>query len=223
MKFPPIRISWRICALALVNAVLLTAIGLHLWEGTQTDRILHIPAHQVKVPVLRRDLPALYSDFTGVRDRTPFYANRRFYVLPSKSNSPPPAVPNYVFGGAVIRPHGAAVALLNNPTNGSTLRVIAGKDLDRWHVEAVEASRVVLRYEDQRAEITRVAKKTSESEPTGGVSRARVTRGNPAQPGGGARVLGNGQTVSRAPQAAANLPPLAGSGSESIYIPPPPR
>lgn len=223
MKFPRIRIGWRTFALAFVNALLLATTGLFLWKGTQTDTILHIRAHQIKVPVLRRDLPALYRDFTGVRDRTPFYANRRFYVLPSKSDAPPPPVPNYLFGGAVIRPHGPAVALLNNPTKGGALRVTAGSDLDRWHVEAVEASRVVLRYEDQRAEITRATKKSSESEAAGGVSRARLTRSNRTQPGGGARVLGSGQTVSRETPAAANLPPLAGSGSGSIFIPPPPR
>lgn len=228
MKLLPVRISWRTSALVLVNGLLMMAVGLRVWKGTETDRILHVPAHQVKIPSLHLELSVPYTDFTGLTDRTPFYASRRFYAPPSKQEVTAPSVPNYLFAGAVIRPHGPAVALLNDVAKGSTLRVIAGKDLDGWHVESIEASRVVLRYEDQRAEIKRATKQVSQSEATGGISRVRVTSGNSAQSGGGVRVLANGQlrdgqTVSRGTPAVANLPPLAGSGSEPVNIPPPPR
>jgi len=223
MKFPPIRMSWRTTALVLVNALLLTTVGMSLWKGTDTDRILHVTAHQVKVPMLRVELPALYADFTGLADRTPFYATRRLYVLPAKPKDPPPPIPKYLFGGAVIRPHGPGVALLNDPINGSALRVVAGKDLEGWRVESVEASRVVLSYEDQHAEITGATKQASPSVTAEGMSRTPVTRSNRGPRGGGVRVLGNGQTVSREAPAASNLPPLAGSGSESVYIPAPPH
>ena len=230
MRFPTVRMSWRTTALVFVNALLLASAGWRSWKGTQTDRILHVAAREVNVPVLHLELPPLYADFTGLANRTPFYASRRLYVPPAKAEDPPPPVPKYVFGGAVIRPHGPGVALLNNPANGSALRVTAGKDVDGWHVESVEASRVVLRYEDQHAEIGRATKQASQSAAAGGMTRAPVTRSNRAPGNGAVRVLGNGQAVSRAtpaasnlPPAASNLPPLAGSGSGSVYIPAPPR
>lgn len=230
MKFPTIRMSWRTIALVFVNALLVATAGLRLWKGTETDRILHVAAHEVKVPVLHLESPPLYADFTGLADRTPFYASRRLYVVPAKPEDPPPPVPKYVFGGAVIRPHGPAVALINNPANGSALRVTPGKDLEGWRVESVERSRVVLRYEDQHAEIGRATKQASQSAAAEGVSRVPVIRSNRAPRGDGARVLGDGQTASHGtpaasnlPPAATNLPPLAGSGSGSVYIPAPPR
>jgi hypothetical protein len=222
--------SWRTTALVFLNALFVTIVGLRLWKGTETDRILQVSAHQVKVPVLHLELPPLYADFIGLADRAPFYASRRLYVPPAKPEDPPPPVPKYLFGGAVIRPHGPGVALLNNPANGSAVRVIAGNNLEGWRVESIDASRVVLRYEDQRAEIAAATKRAGQSVAAEGVSRAPVTRSDRVPRGGGVRVLGNGQTVSRGtlavpnlPPAASNLPPLAGSGSGSVYIPPPPR
>ena len=230
MKVSTVKMSWRTLALVFVNALFVATAGWRSWKGTQTDRILHVAAREVKVPVPHLELPPLYADFTGIANRTPFYASRRLYVLPSKPVDPPPPVPKYVFGGAVIRPHGPGVALLNNPANGSALRVTAGKDVDGWRVESVEASRVLLRYEDQHAEIGRATKQASQSAASEGVTRAPVTRSNRAPADGAVRVLGNGQAVGRAtpaasnlPPAASNLPPLAGSGSGSVYIPAPPR
>ena len=215
--------------LVLVNTLLVVTAGLCVWRGTDTDKILRVPASQVKVPALRLEPPTLHADFAGLVSRTPFYATRRLYVIPSKPEAPPPPVPKYVFGGSVIRPHGPAVALLNNPSNGSALRVTAGKDLDGWRVETVEASRVVLRYENERAEIARVARQPSQSGTAEGMSRVRLTNASRTQSSGGVHLLGSGavlgsrETVGHVTPAAANLPPLAGSGSESIYIPPPPR
>jgi hypothetical protein len=221
MKLAAIRMSWRTAALVCVNVLILATVGLRLWRGTQADMILQAPVHRLKVPALRLELPPPYANFSGLTDRTPFYATRKLYVLPSKSEASAPPVPNYLFGGAVIRPHAPAVALLNS-TNGGTLKVTAGQDLNGWHVESVEVSRVVLRYEEQRAEIARERKTAIQSAAAEGLTRAPVTRGNRVPPGG-VRVLGDGQAVSRAAPAAANLPPLAGSGSGSVYIPPPPR
>jgi hypothetical protein len=219
MTSPALRIRWRTTALVLVNALFLTLITLRFWKGTQTERILRIPAYPMTVPTLHTDLPSLPTDFSGLTDRTPFYANRRFYVVPSKPEVAPPPTPKYLFGGAVIRPHAPAVAVLNNPANRTALRVTAGKDVDGWHVESVETSRVVLRYQDQRAEIAAATKQTTPPVAGEGVTRAPLATSKSR--GGGAHVLGEGQAVGRAAPAVANLPPLAGSGSESVYIPPP--
>ena len=216
--------GWRANALVLGNLLLATIIGLRLWKGTEADGMLRTPAQPVKVPALHADLPSLYTDFRGLADRTPFYASRRMYVQTSPAVSAPLAVPKYVFGGAVIRPRRSAVALLNNPTNGSAIRVTAGNDLEGWHVESVEASRVVLRHDGERAEIARVSKAAGQPGAAGGISRVHLANGAHAGAGNGARVLGGGgQTAGRVVPPPTSLPPLAGSGSESIYIPPPPR
>ena len=224
MKTSSTRASWRTAALVLINVLALICVGLRLWKGTEAARILQTPARAVKVPALRVDLPPLYTDFRGLADRTPFYASRHLYVQASLAASPPPPVPKYVFGGAVIRQHGLAVALLNNPASGSTVRVTAGKDLEGWSVESVEASRVVLRHENERAEIARVSKETAQPGAAAGIRRVHVANdGGHGESVGGIRVLGGGQTASRVTPATTSLPPLAGSGSGSVYIPAPPR
>lgn len=223
MRVPLIGIGWRAWALVLVNGVLATAIGLRLWKGTETAAILLASPLKVKTPVLHVDLPPLYSDFRGLTDRTPFYASRRLYVEASPAASLPLPVPKYVFDGALIRQHGLSVALLNDPASRSTVRVSAGKDLDGWRVESVEASRVVLRHENEHAEIARITKEAAQSAATAGITRVHVANGNRVESGGGVHVLGGGQTASRVMPATTNLPPLAGSGSESVYIPPPPH
>jgi len=216
----------RTAVLISVNALILTLLGLCLWNGTQTERILQSPVHQLKVPALRLDAPRPETNFNGLIGRTPFYATRKVYVVPSKSGSGAPPPPAYVFGGAVVRPNSPAVALLNS-ANGGTLRVIAGQDINGWLVESVEVSRVVLRYENLHAEIARVAKQSTDSAPGSGITRVPLTRGNHIPQAGKVSVLGNGDAVAHArpmtATAAAKLPPLAGSGSESVYIPPPPR
>jgi len=222
----PLSSKFRITVLVSANALILTFLGLRLWNGTQTERILHSPVHQLKVPALLLDAPPLEANFNGLTGRTPFYATRKVYVVPSKSGSSAPPPPAYVFGGAVVRPNSPAVALLNS-ANGGTLRVTAGQDINGWLVESVEVSRVVLRYENLHAEIARVAKQGTESAPGSGISRVPLTRGNHIARAGGVSVLGNGAAVAHASAmpatAVAKLPPLAGSGSGNVYIPPPPR
>jgi hypothetical protein len=213
--------SWKTAALALVNLLLLMSIGLRLWKGAETESILRTPARVVQAPALRLDIPPLYTDFRSLADRTPFYASRHLYVAASPAASPALPVPKYVFGGAVIRQHGTAVALLNNPTSGVTVRVTVGQDLEGWRVESVETFRVVLRHDGERAEIGRVAKDPGQPGGLAGITRVHVGNEGHVESGNGVRLLGSGQAVNRV--TTTNLPPLAGSGSGSVYIPPPPR
>jgi hypothetical protein len=214
-------IGWRTVALALVNVLLLLGIGLRLWKGTETESILRTPARVVKAPALHLDIPPLYTDFRSLADRAPFYASRHLYVQTSPAVSPALPVPKYVFGGAVIRQHGAAVALLNNATSGVTVRVTAGQDLEGWRVESVEAFRVVLRHEGERAEIVRVAKDQGQPGGLAGITRVHLGKEGHVESSSGVRVLGSGQAANRV--TTTNLPPLAGSGSGSVYIPAPPH
>jgi hypothetical protein len=105
------------------------------------------------------DAPPLETHFESVRDHALFYASRAFYVAPPPPAAPTaPPRPDYLLAGTFVIPHKQTIAWLKQKTGGRVIKVQAGDELERWHVERIELARVVLSYEDERFEISRATR-----------------------------------------------------------------
>jgi hypothetical protein len=177
MKSLLARISPLTAALGALAVALVVLIVMLLVSGTQTRELLATAAKSPKLPELKLDAPAPESRLDVVRDRTLFSASRAFYVAPPAPLTPPaPPRPNYLLAGTFVIPRKHTVALLKPSAAGSVVKVKAGDDLEGWHIESVDGTRVVLSYHDERFEIARTPRE----------SGGRLTRAPLKRPGSAA-------------------------------------
>jgi hypothetical protein len=191
MKRNPLaRLGLSTVLLGAVAAALGVLVGLRLIGGTQSGLLLATAPNAQGIPEMKSDAPALDANLQSVRDRSLLYASRAFYVAPPPPTAPAaPPRPAYVLAGTFLIPHKPAVALLKRNTGTNVLKVNAGDDLEGWRIEAVEAARVVLRFEDERFEMIRAASESgthltrvplTRAAPT--ASRTTLGSGHPAGP-----------------------------------------
>ena len=155
------RISLFTAVLGAVAAALGVFIIARLAAGTQADALLARSPKTPNVPEMTLQAPALEAQLEPLRDRALFYASRAFYVAPPPPAAPAaPPRPNYMLAGTFVIPHKPTVALLKQGTGTNVVKVKAGDDLEGWHIENVEAARVLLRYQDERFEIARAARES---------------------------------------------------------------
>lgn len=153
------RISLFTAGLGAVAAVLGALVVVRLLAGTQSDELLATPPRAPRLPEMQLEAPALEAQLEPLRDRALFYASRAFYVAPPPPPAPTaPPKPNYLLAGTFVIPQKHTVALLKQGTGTNVVKVKAGDDLEGWHIESVDAARVVLRHQDERFEIARAAR-----------------------------------------------------------------
>ena len=196
--------------LGLAGATLAALIATRLVGGTQTAALLATPARPAIVPATSLDAPAIENHLEPLRDRALFYASRAFYVPPRAPTLPSaPPRPSYELAGTFIIPRKPSVAFLRPGASGGVPRKVkAGDDVDGWTVESVEASRVLLRFQDERAEIQRAAPAGASH---GLIVKAPLERAQ-AQ---AAAVVADG-TVGPPVRAAAPVRPLGRGGSAPV-------
>ena len=196
--------------LGLAGVTLAALIATRLVGGTQTAALLATPARPAIVPATSLDAPAIENHLEPLRDRALFYASRAFYVPPRAPTLPSvPPRPSYELAGTFIIPRKPSVAFLRPGASGGVPRKVkAGDDVDGWTVESVEASRVLLRFQDERAEIQRAA-------PAGASHGLIVKAPFERAPAQGAAVVADG-TVGLPVRAAAPVRPLGRGGSAPV-------
>jgi hypothetical protein len=181
-----------------------------LWHGGQLR--VKEPETLIVPPLTLPDLSALNStpmpsvDAATIRDQSVFYVSRSFYTPP-----PPPVeipAPAYDFSGTMRLADGKRIAFVKGKTDLRSRTLHVGDDVDGWHVQAIEADRVILDRSEQTAELT--ANKTASP---AGLIRGPVT---PRIAQTGIRVLG--ATDSGTPRSAASDL----SARARTYQPPPP-
>jgi len=226
------RISLFTALLAAMAAALGTLILVRLAAGTQADALLATSAKTANIPEMKLQAPALEAQLEPLRDHALFYASRAFYVAPPPPAAPAaPPRPNYGLAGTFVIPHKHTVALLKQGAGENVVKVRAGEDLEGWHIESVEASRVLLRYQDERFEIARTARDsgshltrvplTRPGRATAAVSVAAVTPADAASPAPDVTVKSLGSGRSGAPIRDAALHPGQSSMEARLYRPPP--
>jgi hypothetical protein len=139
----------------MLNVGISGAVVLRLVHGAQTASLLATAPRKAAAPDIHLTWHSPPADMAAIQTQPLFYATRRFYVPPDPGTRPAaPPKPAYRLAGTFISPKEPAIAMLSAPTSGSTRRVRAGDMLDGWIVEAVEARKVLLRYEAEGLEIT---------------------------------------------------------------------
>jgi hypothetical protein len=140
--------------LGVVNAALLVMLGV-IWHRGE-ERIgepSSLPVHELAAPDLQalNGAPAPALNAVALRDQAVFYSRRMFYQPPPPVEAVP--VPDYALAGTMALPQGKRIAFVKRKSDQTSRTLHVGDDLDGWHVDAIEASRVVIVRADQRIDL----------------------------------------------------------------------
>jgi hypothetical protein len=144
----------RTVLLALTNGSLIVLLGF-LWNNGQ--RRVHEPqnltVHSLAAPDLAMlNAPAAPSlNVAAIRDQAVFHSRRSFYQPPPPSQIIP--TPDYDLAGTMDLPQGKRIAFVKKKSDQSSRTLHIGDDLDGWHVQLIESSRVVVVRDEQTAEL----------------------------------------------------------------------
>jgi hypothetical protein len=202
------NIRLRTVLLATLSSSLLVLL-IVIWRWGQ-ERV-HAPEHLSARHLAPPDLSVLNAiaaptvDVAAIRDNAVFYAHRVFFKAPQPGQSIP--APEYDFAGSIGLPQGKRVAFVKRKSDKSNRTIHVGDDLDGWHVESIDAQRVVIVRDDQRVEL-----KSASDSSGSGLVRGTVT---PYVAQSGMRTIGGGTAEVHPPQAVTH--------AARIYQPPPPR
>jgi hypothetical protein len=201
LRLTPILLSM------LGSSLLILLVTIWRWGEARVHAPEHLAARHLAQPDLTL-LNAVASpavDETAIRDNAVFYARRTFFQPPSPGQSVP--MPEYDFAGSIGLPQAKRVAFVKKKSDKSNRTVHVGDDLDGWHVESIDAQRVVILREDQRVEL-----KSASDSSGSGLVHGTVT---PYVAQSGMRTIGGGTAPLHPPQAV--------SHAARTYQPPPPR
>jgi hypothetical protein len=208
----------RLAMLTLVNIVLVGAVAFVWQRGERLIADLDsLPLTRTPIPDLALTMPEpRLGIYPVIQNQALFHRSRAFYVPPPPDAAPVlPAIPDYVFAGAMTPPGGKAVAALKDPQTGTLTRVRVGDTLSSWSVRIVDARRVVVEHSGTQREF---AATTAASSPAGGgLQRVGMATPRQALAPGEVRTLGGGSGASR-PAAVASVV----DNSPRLYRPPPP-
>jgi hypothetical protein len=174
----PAKVSPLTCALALLAAILVTALLLQGWHGSHATAILNTPPRNITLAPPPSEI-TLTDDLQIIQDHALFYATRKFYVpvlaAPLAARS---ELSSYQLVGTLILPRKPGVAFLRR--GDATTAVSPGDHLDSWTVEAVQAGSTVFGYGDQRVTLnTTLPFGSTSAAQSIGIIRLPITR--PAQ------------------------------------------
>lgn len=189
MRMPPVTI-----ALVVLNAGLLSVVGVQWVRGSQHDALLSASGPTQKIATLKFDASRASSDMEIIQTQALFHKSRKFHVAPLpiiEERAPP----DYRFSGSMTIPNRPVTAILINNQTNARVKVAAGDQLDGWTVASIELGRVRVLFGDRHAEIA----SASASQP-GGFTRSGGSQHQPAtassSPAGGVRVLsGSGNSI----------------------------
>jgi hypothetical protein len=208
----------RVATLAAINLALVGAVAFVWQRGERLIAAVDtLPLTRTPIPDLALAMPEpRLGIYPVIQSQALFHRSRTFYVPPPPDAAPVlPAIPDYVFAGAMTPPGGKAVAALKDPQTGSLTRVRVGDTLSSWSVRIVDARRVVVEHSGTQREF---AATTAASGPAaGGLQRVGLAAPRPTLAPGEVRTLGSGSAGSR-PAAVASVV----DNSPRLYRPPPP-
>lgn len=141
-------------ALVLLNGGLL-ALVVFAWRDGQ--KRVREPADVVAASISPPDLKALQAtrlqniDIVAIRDQAVFHSRRLFYQPPPPSRVIP--TPDYDLAGTMGLPQGRRVAFVKKKSDQSSRTLHVGDDLEGWHVQLIELTRVVMVRDAERCEL----------------------------------------------------------------------
>jgi hypothetical protein len=204
------RLRLTTLLLLLLNGVLGVSVVV-LW--TRGEKRVTEPARLSVPPLALPDMTALSSvpmpsvDIAGIREQAVFYASRAFYRPPAAPTQVP--APEYDISGTLRLADGKRIAFVKRKADQSSRTLHVGDDLEGWHVQLIDADRIVLDRNEQSAELRSGA---------AGVGTAGLIRG-PGAP----RALQTGIRVLGATgPGALPLPALGAARDARLFRPPPP-
>ena len=138
---------------ALSGGLLALLIIVLRWGEGRVQAPDRLTAHHLAPPDLALLNPVAPPtvDVAAIRDNAVFYAHRTFFQPPPPGQSTP--VPDYEFAGSIGLPQGKKVAFVKKKSDKTNRTVHVGDDLDGWHVESIDAQRVVIVRDTQRVEL----------------------------------------------------------------------
>lgn len=208
----------RLATLVAVNLVLVGAIAFVWQRGERLiAQVDSLPLARTPIPDLALAMPEpRLGIYPVIQNQALFHRSRTFYVPPPPDAAPVlPAIPDYVFAGAMTPPGGKAVAALKDPQTGALTRVRVGDTLSSWSVRIVDARRVVVEHSGTQREFA--ASSTAMSPSGGGLQRVGMATPRSTLAPGEVRTLGGGSTTTRAAAVASIV-----DNSPRLYRPPPP-
>jgi hypothetical protein len=134
----------------------LAALVAFLWDSGQAR--VREPEHLVVKPLTLPDLADLSStplrgvDIAAIRDRAVFHVRRSFYQPPPPSLEIPP--PQYELAGTLGLRDGKRVAFVKRKSDQGSLTLHVGEDLDGWHVQDIQPTRVIVVRDSQQSELS---------------------------------------------------------------------
>jgi hypothetical protein len=146
--------------LAVLNVLLVWAIGVQLLGGPRLDEQVKVAAAAAKVAAAP-ELPAVHAppSFDALQSQAVFHKTRSFYV------APPPIVqqitPDYRMVGLMALPNRPPSAVLVNNQSNARLKVAVGDQVEGWNVAEVTAKRVVIQLGDRTIEINSASRGAS--------------------------------------------------------------
>jgi hypothetical protein len=189
----------------LSGSLLVLLVIIARWGETRVHAPEHVSARHLAEPDLSLLNPSAAAnvDVTAIRENAVFYSHRAFFQPPPPGESIP--VPEYDFAGSMGLPQGKRLAFVKRKSDRSNRTVHVGDDLDGWHVESIDAQRVVIVKDGKQIEL----KSANES---GGSGLVRGTVTPYVAESGLKAIVGN---------TAAVHPPQAASHAARTYQPPP--
>lgn len=197
--------------LGLVAGGILLALVALILGGTRAAELLATPAKAAAA--LEIDLANAPSppDLGAIQSQPLMYATRTYFQAPTPSGEPvAPPLPDYRLAGVFIVPNKTAVALLDSGA-GATRRVRMGEDLDGWKVQAIEARRVVLQWNEQQKVIG-----AQPAALNAGLRRVPMQRQRIAS-SGGVQTLGSPMSPADVPPGSSS--PVSGMGGPAVDVP----
>lgn len=144
----------KLWGLLLLDAALAFALVV-TWRFGE-DRVREpatLAPHRIANPDLQQLNPPILesANFTIMRDRAVFYSRRTYYppAVPSEALG----TPDFDFAGSMLLPQGQRVAFVKKRSDRSNRTLHVGDELDGWRVKDIDNSRVLLRHEEQSAEL----------------------------------------------------------------------
>jgi hypothetical protein len=144
----------RTILLALTSGSLSILLAF-LWNNGQ--RSVHepqnLPVHTLAAPdltILSAPTPPSIN-VAAIRDQAVFHSRRSFYQPPLPLQIIP--TPDYDLAGTMDLPQGKRIAFVKKKSDQSSRTLHIGDDLDGWHVQLIESSRVVVVRDEQTAEL----------------------------------------------------------------------
>jgi hypothetical protein len=199
-----VRLATALLSGLSVGLLVLLLIVLR-WGEARVHAPEHVSARHLAEPDLSLLNPSAAAnvDVTAIRDNAVFYAHRAFFQPPPPGESIP--VPEYDFAGAMGLPQGKRLAFVKRKSDRSNRTVHVGDDLDGWHVESIDAQRVVIVKDGKKIEL-----KSANESGGSGLVRGTVT---PYVAESGLKAIAGNTTAAQPPQAA--------SHAARTYQPPP--